>query len=85
MRREQVLKICLNHYITSDLDMTSKDSRTWMWGAQDFSEGVVVPEKFACRFKSAEIAHDFKEAVDDAKVCSFHFETSVVINVNLTV
>lgn len=72
MRREQILKICLNHYITSDLDMISKDERTWMWGAQDFSEGVIVPEKFACRFKSVDIAEDFRKAVDDAKVFRLH-------------
>lgn len=68
MRREQVLKICLNHYILPDLELISKDEKTWMWGAQDFSDGVLSSERFACRFKSPEIAAEFKEAVDKAKV-----------------
>ncbi|XP_034238546.1 E3 SUMO-protein ligase RanBP2-like isoform X2 [Thrips palmi] len=67
MRREQVLKICLNHYILPDLELTQKDEKTWMWHAQDFSEGVLAPEQFACRFKTAEIAADFAAAVEEAK------------------
>lgn len=68
MRREQVLKICLNHYISPDLELTRKDEKTWMWHAQDFSEGVLAPEQFACRFKTSEIAEEFAAAVEEAKV-----------------
>ncbi|KAK3932811.1 E3 SUMO-protein ligase RanBP2 [Frankliniella fusca] len=67
MRREQVLKICLNHYILPDLDMKKKDEKTWIWGAKDFSDGQLAVERFACRFKTPEIGEEFKTAVDQAK------------------
>lgn len=67
MRREQIFKICLNHYILPDLDMKEKDEKTWIWFANDFSDGQLAEERFACRFKTPEIAADFKSAVDQAK------------------
>ncbi|KAG8230955.1 hypothetical protein J437_LFUL010842 [Ladona fulva] len=69
MRREQVLKICLNHYVTEELSLTPKGDRAWQWTAVDFSEGEGTPELFSVRFKSAEIAESFREAFDEAKAC----------------
>ena len=68
MRREQVLKICLNHYITQGLVATfkEKDTKSWTWAAQDFSEGELESMTFALRFKSPEISSDFKKALDEA-------------------
>lgn len=86
MRREQVLKICLNHYISSDLELMPKDEKTWMWHAQDFSEGVLAPEKFACRFKTAEIAADFAAAVEEAKVgITFWIQSYAWVNCSVEV
>ncbi|XP_012274477.1 E3 SUMO-protein ligase RanBP2 [Orussus abietinus] len=67
MRREQVLKICLNHVVTSDLELTSKDDKSWLWAAGDYSEGELEYVKFACRFKTANVAQEFKNAIDNAK------------------
>lgn len=67
MRREQVLKICLNHYLTKDMEFLAKDNKTWLWTAADFSEGVVSHDKFCIRFKTPEIAVEFKEALDKAQ------------------
>ncbi|XP_054724856.1 E3 SUMO-protein ligase RanBP2-like [Uloborus diversus] len=61
MRREQVLKICANHYILPDIKLTplSNSDRSWTWFAQDFSDGDLKKEKFAAKFKSADIATEF--------------------------
>ena len=70
MRREQVLKLCLNHYLSDDMEikpMSNSDNKAWIWYANDFSEGESKHEQFAARFKNAEISSQFKQAFEDAK------------------
>lgn len=66
MRREQVLKICLNHVLTSDIDYRAKDDKTWLFSAADFSEGEILHQQFCLRFKNGDIAREFKNAVTSA-------------------
>merc|ERR1719445_2420291 len=68
MRREQVLKICLNHYVTQQLvsQVQAQDPKSWTWAAQDFSDGELQSMTFALRFKTPEISLEFKKALDDA-------------------
>ncbi|XP_031356003.1 E3 SUMO-protein ligase RanBP2-like isoform X2 [Photinus pyralis] len=66
MRREQVLKICLNHVLTAEIEYLAKDDKTWLFSAPDFSEGEINHWQFCVRFKSSDIAREFKSAVDDA-------------------
>lgn len=66
MRRDQVLKLCLNHVVNASLEITSKDDKTWMWSAADFSDGEVEYMQFACRFKTPSIADEFKKSVEAA-------------------
>ena len=66
MRRDQILKLCLNHAMTSDIEISSKDDKTWLWSAADYSEGEIEYSQFACRFKTLEIAREFKSAIDSA-------------------
>ncbi|TGZ32049.1 E3 SUMO-protein ligase RanBP2 [Temnothorax longispinosus] len=68
MRRDHVLKLCLNHMLTIDIEFTPKDEKTWLWTTADYSEGEIEYMQFACRFKTAEIAADFKRVVDDARI-----------------
>ncbi|KZC14709.1 RANBP2-like and GRIP domain-containing protein 5/6 [Dufourea novaeangliae] len=67
MRREQILKLCLNHFVLPDLEFKPKDEKTWMWTAADYSEGEIEHTLFACRFKTSDIAKNFMEIVDDAR------------------
>lgn len=67
MRREQVLKICLNHALTPDILYSPKDDKTWLFAANDFSEGELSLQQFCLRFKTKEIAIEFKEAIDNAR------------------
>ncbi|KAF5304638.1 hypothetical protein FQR65_LT07920 [Abscondita terminalis] len=66
MRREQVLKICLNHFLTSNIEYKSKDDKTWLFTAPDYSEGQINHWQFCVRFKTPDVAKEFKKAVDDA-------------------
>lgn len=66
MRREQVLKICLNHHLTKETDYIAKDEKSWLFHAADFSEGEIMHEQFCIRFKNAEIAQKFRKAVSEA-------------------
>lgn len=66
MRREQILKICLNHALTRDIEYKRKDKQSWFFVVNDFSEGTTELEQFSLRFKTEEIAQEFKCAIDDA-------------------
>ncbi|XP_078038552.1 E3 SUMO-protein ligase RanBP2 [Augochlora pura] len=66
MRREQILKLCLNHFVLPNLEFKPKDEKSWMWIAADYSEGEIEHTLFACRFKTPEIAKNFKNTVEDA-------------------
>lgn len=66
MRREQILKICLNHSLTHDIEYKAKDSKSWHFVVNDYSEGEVELSQFCLRFKNEEVANGFKKAIDDA-------------------
>ncbi|XP_038051028.1 E3 SUMO-protein ligase RanBP2-like isoform X2 [Patiria miniata] len=69
MRREQVLKVCANHFVTPELNLKSNagSTKSWVWMAMDASEDEVQMEQLAVRFKTEETALEFKKAVDAAK------------------
>jgi E3 SUMO-protein ligase RanBP2 len=70
MRREQVLKVCCNHFVTADVKFTalSSSDRAWTWYAHDYSEGEMKPELFAIRFKTVEQALLFKKTLDEVQM-----------------
>lgn len=70
MRRDQIHKICLNHNLCPNLnlsEMANSQGKAWVWQADDFADEEIKHEKFAIRFKTAEIANSFKTAFDKAK------------------
>jgi len=67
MRREQVLKLCLNQFLLKDMNFLEKGEKAWIWYGPDFSEGVVVNEQLCVRFRDAETAGRFKTIVDKLK------------------
>ena len=67
MRRDQILKICCNHYITPDMSLSpmNLNDKSWVWLTQsDFSDETPKAEKLAVRFKHVEKAREFKEVFD---------------------
>lgn len=66
MRREQILKLCLNCYLTPEVEFMRKENNSWTFKAVDFSEEAMEPTNFAIRFKNQEISDEFKKAVEDA-------------------
>lgn len=67
MRREPILKICLNHYLTDDIEYIPKDEKTWLFSACDFSTGEICPQQFCIRFVNKSVAGEFKAAIENAK------------------
>ena len=61
MRRDQILKICCNHFITSDMTLLPHQEKSKMWCTlNDFADETPRPEKFAVKFKHTEIAQNFQ-------------------------
>ena len=70
MRREQIKKLCANHYISAGMELKPNvgSDRSWVWYTPaDYAEGEAKPERLAIKFKSAEIAGKFKEVFDDLR------------------
>lgn len=68
MRRDQVHKICANHFLTKDMTLSPMSSadRAYIWAANDFADQEVVLEKFCARFKTVEEAKKFYDAFESA-------------------
>jgi E3 SUMO-protein ligase RanBP2 len=67
MRRDQVLKLCANHRVTSDLKLEIYNDKIVRWHAQDYSEGEGKHEYLAARFKTDDEAKKFKAEVENAQ------------------
>lgn len=69
MRREKTLKICANHYITSDMKMNLRadSEKAVTWAANDFADSEMVREKFTIKFKNPELASSFKRTFEKAQ------------------
>lgn len=67
MRREQIHKICLNHLLTAEIEYKPKDPKSWQFIANDYTDGNLELDNFSLRFKTEEIAKEFKKTVDDIR------------------
>ena len=69
MRREQVLKLCANHTLSTEMKLTQMESsdKAWVWNALDFSDGEMKQEKMAIKFKTSDIAEKFRKAFEDSQ------------------
>ncbi|XP_061853236.1 ranBP2-like and GRIP domain-containing protein 4 isoform X2 [Colius striatus] len=69
MRREQVLKVCANHWITTTMNLKQLfgSDKAWMWMANDFSDGDAKLENLAAKFKTPEQAEEFKQKFEECQ------------------
>ena len=69
MRREQVLKVCANHWITTTMNLKplAGSDKAWIWMANDFSDGDANLEQLAAKFKTTELAEEFKEKFEECQ------------------
>lgn len=67
MRRDQVLKLCANHYLSGDMKLSpmAASGKSWCWNAADYADEEVKNEQLAARFKNAEIATTFKKVFEE--------------------
>jgi len=69
LRQEKTLKLCMNHKVHPELDLTANagSDRSWTWRTVDYSTDEGEKQTFALRFKDAETAQAFKAEFDKAK------------------
>uniref|UniRef100_L7N0T0 RanBD1 domain-containing protein n=2 Tax=Ciona intestinalis TaxID=7719 RepID=L7N0T0_CIOIN len=67
MRREQVFKVCANHLITKDMNLLPNSDKSWMYVANNKSDGEAEVEKLSVKFKTPQIANQFKEIWDTCR------------------
>jgi hypothetical protein len=74
MRREQVLKLCANHQITSQMELKQHQGseNVYVWSAMDYAEGEAKHETLCARFKSSEQAKKFLTQFNEAKKSTVH-------------
>ncbi|XP_074658273.1 E3 SUMO-protein ligase RanBP2-like [Tubulanus polymorphus] len=79
MRRDHIFKVCLNHNLAREMQLTPMGTQTpcraWVWGAIDHSEdgsgpAELKPETFCIRFRTEELADEFKKTFDANKAPS---------------
>ncbi|CAF3747071.1 unnamed protein product [Adineta steineri] len=69
MRREQVLKLCANHQITSQMELKPHQGseNAYVWSAMDFADGKAKHETLCVRFQTGEQAKNFAKVFNEAK------------------
>ncbi|XP_067668351.1 ran-specific GTPase-activating protein-like [Haliotis asinina] len=69
MRRDQVRKVACNHLIDPNMVLSpmATSETTWCWTAQDYAENEAKIEQFALRFKTEELAKQFKKKFDEVQ------------------
>lgn len=70
MRRDKTLKVCANHFISPDYELTPNigSDRSWVYNVTaDISEGEPEAQTLAIRFGNKENADKFKEVFEQAK------------------
>ena len=69
MRREHVFKLCANHMISVDMELKPfpNSDRAWLWTTlADCSDEVAAAETLGARFKTSQVAAEFKDTFDKA-------------------
>ena len=80
MRREQVLKLCCNHYIVPGMNLKpgSLVDRSWIWyTSADLSEDTPQEETLCVKFKLPETAAEFKKTFDMFTASGYTADTSM--------
>lgn len=70
MRRDKTLKVCANHYVTSDMKLSPNvgSDRSWVYNvAADVADGEATAETLAIRFANSDNANAFKDAFEAAQ------------------
>jgi Ran-binding protein 1 len=70
LRQEKTLKLCCNHVVHPLIDLKANpgSDRFWTWRTEDFADpSNPQTETFGIKFKSAEIAQEFKKDWDAAR------------------
>ena len=66
MRRDQVLKMCANHRINSEMKLNEISAKQFSWIAIDFSENEAKTEILLAKFRTPEEASQFKTEFEKA-------------------
>lgn len=69
MRRNQTFRVCANHFILPHMELkphTGSD-RALIWSANDYADGAESHDVLSVRFRTPEIAQEFKKAFEEAR------------------
>lgn len=70
MRREQVLKVCANHMILSDMELKENvgNDKAWVYNTPaDYSEEEPTEETLCIRFRTPEAAKNFQSIFNEGR------------------
>lgn len=84
MRREVVHKICANHFLLQGMNLVAKGDRAWVYCAMDFADEKSQSEQLCVKFKTPEVAEEFRRVFNENKMAGTTAPTSAVEKAQLT-
>merc|ERR1719424_2131495 len=69
LREGLTLKLRMNHAVNPSVELKSNagSEKSWTWATTDFGLGEANEETFAIKFRSEELAREFKSKHDEAR------------------
>ena len=69
MRRNQTFRVCANHYILPYMELkpNAGSDRALIWSAVDYADGASSHDVLSVKFRTAEVAQNYKKVFEDAK------------------
>lgn len=69
LREEKTLKLRCNHVVHPQIPLKPNEGsdRFWAWRTEDYSEEPATTETFGIKFKTAEVAQEFKKKWDESR------------------
>ncbi|OHT00631.1 RanBP1 domain containing protein [Tritrichomonas foetus] len=69
MRRNQTFRVCANHFVLPHMELKSHSGsdRALIWTATDFADGAESHDVLSVRFRTPEIAQEFRKQFEAAR------------------
>lgn len=70
LREDKTLKLRMNHFVNPEVELKANmgSEKSWTWATTDYGDDEALEQTFAIKFKTEELAAEFKRKHDEARV-----------------